>query len=195
MMKKKAIALLVVVAAATTALHLSAVDRDFLEAWERAQKAMPDRVTSTGVIVPRGEPGTPLRIDGQVLTNDGTALVRDAVVFAWQTDAQGVYDRPGTGLHSWRLRGWAKTDEGGRFRFKTIRPAAYPGGREPAHVHFTVQRSDGRRYFASDLMFDDDPLITSSIRQRRGEGIAKVESAAGAQSVTIRLELEEANRF
>ena len=193
MMKRTGLAVLVVLA--LIPLSVSAVDRDFLEAWERAQKGRPERLSSTGTIALRGEPGTPLRIDGQVLTNAGRASVRDAVVFAWQTDAQGIYDRREAGLHSWRLRGWAKTDAEGRFRFKTIRPVAYPNGREPAHVHFTVQRSDGRRYFASDLMFDDDPLITASIRERRRAGIAKVESADGAQSVTIRLELEEKNRF
>ncbi len=176
-------------------VSLAAVDREFLRSWEAHQRERPRTVASSSSIAPPGEPGAPLRIDGRVLTENGQAAVRDAIVFAWQTDAEGVYDRPGRGPHSWRLRGWAKTDARGNFRFDTIRPAAYPGGREPAHVHFTVERSDGRRYFTSDLLFDDDPLVTARVRNRGGAVIAAVAAKGEISRVEIALNLDEDRKF
>ncbi len=180
---------------ALLAVSVAAVDREFLRSWEAHQRERPRTVASSSSITPPGEPGTPLRIDGRVLTDDGQAAVRDAIVFAWQTDAEGVYDRPGRGPHSWRLRGWAKTDARGQFRFDTIRPAAYPRGREPAHVHFTVERSDGRRYFASDLLFEDDPLVTARIRNRGSAVIAGVKPEGKTSRVEIVLNLDEDRKF
>lgn len=141
-------------AIALLTVPLSAVDRDFLSAWERAQRDRPQSLTSAARIAPSGEPGTPLTIEGRVVDAEGRAI-RDAVVFAWQTDNTGVYDRPGTPLHSWRLRGWVRTGERGTFTFTTIRPAPYPGRVARAHVHFTVTRSNGQRYFVDDLEFDE----------------------------------------
>lgn len=184
-----------IVVIALLTVSAAAVDREFLRSWETHQRERPRTVASSSSIAPPGEPGTPLRIDGRVLTDDGQAAVRDAIVFAWQTDATGVYDRPGTPPHSWRLRGWAKTDAHGRFRFDTIRPAAYPGGTAPAHVHFTVERSDGRRYFTSDLLFDDDPLVTARVRNRGGAVIAEVNATKERSHVEIGLLLDEAKRF
>ena len=45
------------------------------------------------------------------------------IVYAYQTDATGIYPR-GSTRHG-RLRGWVRTDEAGRYRFDTIRPGAY----------------------------------------------------------------------
>lgn len=184
-----------IVVIALLTVSVAAVDREFLRSWEAHQSARPRTVASSSSIAPPDEPGTPLRIDGRVLTDDGQAAVRDAIVFAWQTDAEGVYDRPGRGPHSWRLRGWAKTDARGHFRFDTIRPAAYPGGREPAHVHFTVERSDGRRYFTSDLLFADDPLVTDQVRNRGGAMIAAPIAGEKSSRVEIALHLDEVRKF
>jgi protocatechuate 3,4-dioxygenase beta subunit len=57
----------------------------------------------------------------------------------WQCDAFGAYHHPrdGGGLDPF-FQGYGKTitDDGGRYRFKTIKPVAYPG-RAP-HIHFRV---------------------------------------------------------
>lgn len=177
------------------AAPLGAVDRDFLRAWERAQRNQPDQLSRTAAIAGDQEPGERLVIDGQVLVDGGRAAVRDAIVFAWQTDATGVYDEPGSAPHSWRLRGWARTDENGRFRFTTVRPAPYPNGVEPAHVHFTVTRRNGTRYFVRDLNFAGDPLLErASSRGSRGY-VAEVRRDGSVQYVDVALELEDDNRF
>ncbi|HEX7831764.1 MAG TPA: hypothetical protein VF787_19065 [Thermoanaerobaculia bacterium] len=161
------------VALALIALPLFAVDYEYVAAWEAAQKRQPAHPPHTARIAPVNEPGTPLTIRGRVADAAGHAI-RDAVVFAYHTDATGVYDRPGTPAHSWRLYGWATTDARGTFVFETIRPAPYPNRNVPAHVHFTVVRSNGQRYFANDLEFEEG-------------------KAAPAADVTLKL--DEKNRF
>jgi protocatechuate 3,4-dioxygenase beta subunit len=167
---------------------IAAMDTEFLRAWEAAQKERPARIQSIGTIADPSERGVPLTIRGEVL-NPAGAAAPGAVVFAWQTDAKGAYDRRGAPAHSWRLRGWVRTDARGAFTFHTIRPAAYPNGREPAHVHFTVETADGRRYFVDDLHFADDPLP-------KGEAeAAAVTTRNGRQHVAITLHIVETNRF
>lgn len=174
---------------------LAGVDRDFLRQFERLQRERPANLTSGGTVAPPTEPGIPMRLEGRLVTGSGRAAIRDAVVFAWQTDASGLYDRPGSAPHSWRLHGWARTDREGRFSFTTIRPAAYPSRTEPAHVHFTVERSNGSRYFVPSLMFDGDPLLTPSVLAQRDAVVASVERRGGAQYVSFTLQLEEDGRF
>jgi protocatechuate 3,4-dioxygenase, beta subunit len=38
-----------------------------------------------------------------------------------------------------RLRGWAKTDNNGRFEFSTIKPPPYPNRYVRAHIHVHVR--------------------------------------------------------
>lgn len=183
--------LLVLFAAACSPSPLAAVDTDFLRAWETAQKARPAHIAATARIAPASEPGTPMTIHGRVVGTDG-AVVSDAVVFAWQTDMNGRYDRPDAPPHSWRLRGWALSGKGGTFTFHTIRPGAYPNGQEPEHVHFTVQTPKGERFFTDDLNFADDPLLA---RSRNRDAAAKVTTREGRQHVEVTLRLEATSRF
>lgn len=151
-MKKLQIILLVL------ALSIAAAaDSEFVRAWEEAQRAKPRHVASVSRIASTTEPGSPLIIRGRVLRDQRP--VADTVVFAWQTDASGVYDRPGSKPHSWRVRGWARTNADGRFTFHTIRPGSYPNGAERPHVHFSLVTTDGRRYFAETLELDAAPRL------------------------------------
>ncbi|MBW3671159.1 MAG: protocatechuate 3,4-dioxygenase [Acidobacteria bacterium] len=141
----------------------SAQDSGFVGDWEVAQRDRPRELTSIARIADSEEPGTPLLIHGRVYLPDGVTPAAGVVVFAWQTDHQGVYNEPGKG--GWRIRGWAKTDAEGRFEFRTIRPGSYPGGSTPAHVHFTIDGADLPRRWTSALHFADDPLVGASERK------------------------------
>jgi protocatechuate 3,4-dioxygenase, beta subunit len=140
-------------------------DLEFLRALERAQLARPAECSSKARIAPEGEPGTPLVIHGRAFAADGTTPLGGAIVFAYHTDREGHYDKPGAPAHSWRLKGWAKTDADGRFEFATIRPAPYPGRKVEAHVHLTLFAADGKRYHAGGLLFADDPLVSAAERE------------------------------
>src|SRR4029077_18840069 len=91
----------------------------------------------------------PDRAKGQVLNVAGKVLdvwgepVRNAKIEIWQANTYGRYTHPSdTNLAPLdpNFEGSAvlTTDTNGRYRFKTIKPAAYPTGpntMRPAHIH------------------------------------------------------------
>src|SRR5262245_61977385 len=85
-------------------------DREFIRALEVAQLARPAEIKSTARIAPTSEPGTTLVVHGKAFAADGKTPLVGAIVFGYHTDREGRYDMPGAPAHSWRLRGWAKTD-------------------------------------------------------------------------------------
>ncbi|HEX5050324.1 MAG TPA: hypothetical protein VFZ65_01000 [Planctomycetota bacterium] len=166
-------------------------DREFLQALERAQRHRPTVLHSAGRIAPIGETGTPLVIHGRVLRANGLLPAPDVVVFAYHADATGRYDAPSAGPHSWRLRGWVRTDADGRFSFATIRPAPYPSNRVAAHVHLALEGPDVPQQF-SGILFAGDPLLTADeLRKSNDAGrfgsVRPVETRIGAQHVTIEI--------
>jgi protocatechuate 3,4-dioxygenase beta subunit len=144
------------------------------EGCELVFAGMPDDPAPTARIAPAGERGETLVIEGTVRTLDH-APAAGIIVYAYHTDSNGVYPR-GTTRHG-RLRGWARTDENGNYRFDTIRPGSYPGGNDPSHVHMHVIEPGTGTYFIDDLVFDDDPLLSAEERdgsrpRRGGSGVA-----------------------
>jgi protocatechuate 3,4-dioxygenase beta subunit len=126
-----------------------------------------------------GEPGEKLLIEGRVLQADGQAPAAGVVVYAYHTNAAGVYGN-GSSESEWskrhgRLRAWVKTDADGRYRFETIKPAPYPGRDVPAHVHFTILEPGRRPYYVDDIVFAGEFGVTEAYRRqqelRGGSGI------------------------
>ena len=134
----------------------AAQDTEYIRALERAQQQRPATLATTGRIAPTSEPGRPLVVPVQVVGVNGSPAA-NAVVFAYQTDEKGLYDKPENGPHSWRLRGWTTTDADGRVTFETIRPGSYPNSNNPPHVHFTVFLASGERYHAGELQLSMTP--------------------------------------
>src|SRR5487761_848749 len=95
-----------------------------------------------------GEPqGQRIIVSGRVLDSDGRP-VPDTLIEIWQTNA------------------------GGRYRFITIAPGAYPWGNHhnawrPAHIHFSLfgraftQRLVSQMYFQGDPLLAYDPIYNS----------------------------------
>lgn len=175
-------------------------DREFARAYERAQAARPADVGSTSRIAPESEPGDPLVIDGRVFQRDGRTPASGITVFAYQTDAHGLYDKPGTPPHSWRLKGWAVTDAEGRFQFRTIRPASYPNSTVAQHVHLHLEGPGVQRRWTTELQFADDPKLSARERaasERAGEfgGVRPVTMRDGVAHVQINLKVEDRGLF
>jgi protocatechuate 3,4-dioxygenase beta subunit len=97
------------------------------------------------------EPDTKARlveINGQVLTRSCRPVER-ALVDLWHADEHGEYDNAG-----FRYRGHLFTDGEGRYRFRTILPALYPG--RTRHYHVKVQAPE-RPVLTTQLYFPDEP--------------------------------------
>jgi protocatechuate 3,4-dioxygenase beta subunit len=129
--------------------------------------------------------GVPIFLAGRVIDQRG-APVAGAAVEIWQCDANAVYHHPAGGAEGERdanFQGYGvtQTDSQGAFRFRTIRPVAYPG-RTP-HIHVRVQPSAGRS-LATQLYLPDDPgnrrdfLFTRFSAEEQAALILRLEPAA-----------------
>jgi protocatechuate 3,4-dioxygenase beta subunit len=96
--------------------------------------------------------------------------VAGARIEIWQANTHGRYTHPGdsnTAPLDPDFEGYASltTDEQGRYRFKTIKPGAYPAGDmvRPPHIHFDVTGRKNKlvtqMYFPGEALNDDDPVI------------------------------------
>ena len=97
------------------------------------------------------EPGSKARqveLTGFVLTRGCNPVAR-AVVDLWHADERGAYDNKG-----FRYRGRTYTDEKGRYRFRTIVPALYPG--RTRHYHVNVA-AGGKLLLTTQLYFPYEP--------------------------------------
>ena len=181
-----AAALLLAVAAVGASSAAEPVVGEPCEGCELVFEGMPETLTSEARIAPADEPGEPLTIEGVVTHRDGRPA-DGIVVYAYHTDASGIY--PSGATRHGRLRGWALTDRDGRYRFETIRPAAYPGRRTPQHVHMHVIEPGHATYWIDSLVFSDDPLLREAERRdaregRGGSGLVEpVEDGSGGWTV------------
>ncbi len=110
------------------------------------------------VIAGPEEPGTRMVVEGRVVASDGETPVAGATVFVFHTDDAGYYSPGGMDESDARLCGLMLTDETGRYRFETVKPAHYATGGPPAHVHYRVWGPDLPRQSFS-LNFEGDPLL------------------------------------
>lgn len=169
-----AVALLATALAGATITGKEPVIGGPCEGCELVFRGMPDSLSSRARIAGPNEPGEPLVIEGTVRNADGTPAP-GVVVYAYQTDARGIYPRDET-RHG-ALRGWVMTDADGKYRFDTIRPASYPNSRVPQHVHMHVIEPGRATYYIDDIHFDDDPLLGSRersvTRPRGGSGLVR----------------------
>ena len=76
----------------------------YVSAVEAAFARWKDVSASEARIAAAGEPGTPLIINGTLFEADETTPCAGALVFAYHTDAAGLYSRA-EGPHQWRLQG------------------------------------------------------------------------------------------
>ena len=99
-------------------------------------------------LVEPGMAGRPLDVSGFVLDRNCKPVAR-ALIDVWQADANGEYDN-----RSFRLRGHVFSDADGRYRIRTVRPAAYSG--RTAHIHVKAQPPGGK-ILTTQLYFPDEP--------------------------------------
>ena len=117
---------------------------------------------SVATLAPASEPGTRLIVAGRVWDHTGTRGVPGVRLYAYHTDAKGIY---GSLPNQHRLNGQVITDSEGRFEWRTIRPMPYPGGGNPAHIHIEASGGGYPKQWVDELQFSDDPYITDAQKQ------------------------------
>jgi protocatechuate 3,4-dioxygenase beta subunit len=105
-------------------------------------------------------------VSGRVLNKRG-APVRGAMVEIWQCDGHGIYNHPqqsGLNRRDTAFQGYGRSEVAADagYRFRTIRPPAYPG-RTP-HIHFKVSapgtgRLTTQMYFAGEALNARDGVL------------------------------------
>jgi protocatechuate 3,4-dioxygenase beta subunit len=124
--------------------------------------------------------GKPGRAAGEVIYVSGRVVnaqgqpVQGAKVEIWQANTHGRYNHPSDTNPAPldpNFEGFAvlTTDGEGRYRFKTIKPGAYPAGPDlirPPHIHFEVTGKTNRlvtqMYFAGEPLNEKDPFLQSA---------------------------------
>jgi hydroxyquinol 1,2-dioxygenase len=118
--------------------------------------------------------GEPVDVVAHVIDLDGCP-VAGAVVETWQANGEGLYENQQPDRQpEFNLRGILTTDQAGRVRYRTIRPAGYatpadgPVGKmlarygfplkRPAHLHFII-RATGFESISTHVFDRSDPLL------------------------------------
>lgn len=133
-----------------------------------------------------------LKITGTVFKKDGKTPAENVIIYIYHTNRQGIYETKGNET-GWAkrhglIRGWIKTGKDGKYTFYTFRPAVYPDGSEPEHIHITIKEPGKNEYYLDEYLFEDDPSLTSAMRKKQpgrgGSGIVK--PFIDAQLLTIK---------
>jgi protocatechuate 3,4-dioxygenase, beta subunit len=131
---------------------------------------MPASLSWETQISAKDEPGEPLEITGTLFKPDGRTPAAGVILYVYHTDVKGEYTpspNQKDGRRHGHLRGWMKTDAQGRYKFTTIRPASYPQGRNPQHIHPIIDEPGKGYYWVDEYLFDDDPYLTENERSRQ----------------------------
>lgn len=140
--------------------------------------------------------GTVAQLSGAVLDTQGRPLSA-VLVEIWQCDANGRYHHPadtGQQVPDPGFQGYGQFTTGvdGVYRFRTIRPVAYPG-RTP-HIHFRLSRGGTERlvtqlYVAGDPGNARDSLFNANAAQSRELLTTSFAPRAGSSELEARFDI------
>jgi protocatechuate 3,4-dioxygenase, beta subunit len=107
--------------------------------------------------------GTIIHVAGRLLDAKGKPI-SGAKIEIWQANTHGRYAHKGDTNDApldphFQGYGVIKTDHEGRYRFKTIKPGAYPTSattQRTPHIHFDIEGSHDR--LVSQMFFPNEPL-------------------------------------
>jgi protocatechuate 3,4-dioxygenase beta subunit len=116
-----------------------------------------------------GEPlGERIIVTGRVLDEAGRP-VPDMLIEIWQANAAGRYvhkndQHPAPLDPNFLGAGRCVTDSAGRYRFKTVKPGAYPwpnhfNAWRPNHIHFSLFGTTIASRLVTQMYFPGDPLL------------------------------------
>ena len=131
---------------------LGPLDDDLIRNWARDGEAIGQRII----------------VHGRVIDENGRA-VPNALVEFWQANAGGRYRHHKETYHAaldpiFGGCGRTITGEDGGYRFRTIKPGAYPWPNRvndwrPAHIHFSLFGHAFAQRLVTQMYFEGDPMI------------------------------------
>jgi protocatechuate 3,4-dioxygenase beta subunit len=130
------------------------------------------KLTHLTQLAPDTVPGERIQITGVVYKADGKTPVANLKMYFYHTNSYGKYAKHGTEnktSHAWwhgYCRGWLQTNGKGEYVINTIKPAAYPNGNEPAHIHVSVLNKDKSCSYLVDFLFKGDRLLNEDYWNR-----------------------------
>lgn len=125
--------------------------------------------------------GARIVVLGQVLDGDNLP-VTDALVEIWQPDADGIFPHPDDPNHAnvdpnFSGFGRSKTEEGGHFRFDTVRPGSVGEAAPYINVRIFSRgiliHAVTRIYFEDEPKNNEDPVLKTVPADRRTTLLAK----------------------
>lgn len=141
--------------------------------------------------------GTIIHVAGRLLDAKGKPI-SGAKIEIWQANTHGRYAHKGDTNNAPldpNFQGYAviKTDSQGRYRFKTIKPGAYPISattQRTPHIHFDIEGSHDR--LVSQMFFPNEPLNEKDgIFMNLHKYSAKVTDAVTAKALPPTKEIEK----
>ncbi len=132
------------------------------------------------VLISEKEPGAAMIVAGTVYAADGKTPAAGIEVHVYHTDAEGYYRKGNNDSSNPRLKGTMLTNAEGKYEYRTIKPAPYPGGGNPAHVHYVISRR-GHQKQNEELQFEGDPILGQEGRltaAQRADTFADIRPAA-----------------
>ena len=135
-----------------------------------------------------GAAGPQVTLTGSIIDGDGNP-VTDAAVELWQSDPPADDRFPAFGR--------SRTDEAGRFHFKTVKPGPVPGrGNAQQAPHFALailargllKGLMTRAYFAGEPLNDTDPLLSSIEDPARRATLIAAPGGIDSWHIDIRLQ-------
>ena len=147
--------------------------------------------------------GPKIQISGIIYKPDGKTPAAGVVLYVYHTDQKGIYatkgNEKGWDKRHGYIRGWIKTNEKGEYTIYTLVPASYPNSNNPKHIHPTIKEPGFSEYWIDEFVFDDDPLLPASERNRKqpvgGNGVLKTEMKNGmlhaVRNITLGLNVKD----
>jgi len=128
---------------------------------------MPSEVDTDLTIINEGPQarGVPVYVQGQIMDQSGQ-IIKNATIEIWQACATGKYNHPRDSNTAevdpnFQYYGTTKSDETGKYIFKTIVPGPYPADTNwwrPPHVHFLVS-APGFHSLTTQSYFDGNSFL------------------------------------
>ena len=130
------------------------------------KKPDPKTLSWKTTLVSASEPGEPLIVSGAIFQKDGKTPIPNALLYVYHADAGGLYAPKGSPEGFIRIKGWMKTNNEGKYEFRTIKPGSYPNTRGAAHIHAKVVLPGGNERWIDEFLFDNDPNLKDSDRKK-----------------------------